>query len=61
MEAFTPRNFQVCGFAERNPLVDIKTRKSGKMAPEEGMVEAFEAISGAPVFWYSMAPGRIRA
>jgi gamma-glutamyl-gamma-aminobutyrate hydrolase PuuD len=47
--ATIPKNFQVCATAIRDNNIQIQTRQAIEMVPDEGTVEAFESIDGAPI------------
>lgn len=54
--AQTPKNIVVSAFSLENPSIDIQTRQQTKMHPQEGTVEAFESIHGAPIMGLQWHP-----
>jgi|GEM_PF-2846845 len=51
-----PLNVKITALAAINPNIEIQTRQSNLMEPQEGTVEAFESIYGTPIMCFQWHP-----
>lgn len=51
-----PLNVKISALSKRNPDITLKSRQQESMRPQEGCVEAFETIFGAPIICFQWHP-----
>lgn len=48
-DSYIPDNFQISAVSKKNASVSIQTRQQNQMSPDEGTVEGFSSVLGAPI------------